>query len=226
MAALSLMAFAAGSAQAETGANWDVNGSTALPAPVKVKLENATGTLLTMISGQLLHILCTAEELLNAELKTGGTFLGLIAFGGCITMMAKPPATPVLSKPCQPLDKTKATGLSTILTLELKGLIKLHSGEGTIELLPDTGSNAFAHIEFDPEECSLPASTLVLGTFFLKDSQGLFTSPAKMHLVAEHSLTHLYVISDTPEHAAKLDGTAQLELTGAHIGMTWAGLPN
>jgi hypothetical protein len=225
VAALSLMAFSASAAQAEVGANWDVNGLNNLPAQLKGKLENKTGTLLTEIAGVLVHILCTAMELKNAELKAAGTFLGLMTFTGCITLMAKLPATPVLSKPCQPLDKTKATGLGTILTLELKGLIKLHSGEGVVEITPDTGSNAFGHFEFDPEECSLPASTLILGKIFLKDSNGSFKTAAKMHLMSEHSLTHLYVISDTPEHAAKIDGSVELELAGAHTGMTWAGLP-
>jgi hypothetical protein len=227
MAALSLMAFAAVSAQAETGATWDVNG-VALPAglepTVKGAIENKTGTLLTKIAGAEVEILCTTGETKEFKLKPNGTALGLITFTGCLTRLNK-----VLSKDCVPLDKGVA---GTILTLELEGLIVLHlvtpngTAEPLVRLIPDPpGSNAFAHIEFG-EFCSLPEEILIGGTYFLKDCKNLFKTSLKVHLVDEHSLTHIWAISDTPEHAAHIDGSVELELSGEkHVGLNWSGLP-
>jgi hypothetical protein len=227
VAALSLMAFAAVSAQAEIGATWDLNGAplaAGLEPTVKATLENKTGTLLTKIAGAEVEILCTTMETKEFKLKAAGKALGLITFTGCLTRLNK-----VLSKDCVPLDKGVA---GTILTLELEGLIVLHlvTPNGVVEplvrLIPDPpGSNAFAHIEFG-EFCSLPEEVLIGGTIFLKDCKNLFKTSQKVHLVEEHSLTHIWMISDTPEHALHIDGSKELELSGVHAGMNWSGLPS
>jgi hypothetical protein len=35
----------------------------------------------------------------------------------------------------------------------------------------------------------------------------------------------MYVISDTAEHKATLDGSVNVFLTGEHLGFKWAGTP-
>jgi hypothetical protein len=231
MAAFSLMAFAAVSAQAETGATWDLNGAplaAGLEPTVKATLENKTGTLLTKIAGAEVEILCTTVETKGFKLKANGSALGLLTFTGCLVRLNK-----VLSKDCEPLDFNGGAIIKgTILTLELEGLIVLHlvTPNGTVEplvrLIPDPpGSNAFAHIEFS-EFCSLPEDILINGTFFLKDCKNLFKTSQKVHLVEEHSLTHIWAISDTVEHALHFDGSKELELSGEkHVGLNWSGLP-
>jgi hypothetical protein len=230
MAAFSLIAFATVSAQAEVGATWDLNGvplAAGLEPSVKGTIENKTGTLLTKIGGAEVEILCTTMETKEFKLKVAGKALGLLTFTGCLTRLNK-----VLSKDCEPLDFSGGKAIpGIILSLELEGLIVLHlvtpnsAVEPLVRLIPDSpGANAFAHIEFG-EFCALPEDVLIGGEYVLKDCKNLFKTSQKVHLVEEHSLTHIWAISQTPEHTAHIDGSAELELSGAEAGMNWSGLP-
>lgn len=220
---LGLMAMGASAAQAETGANWMVNGSnvtsTLLPTVDIGQVENKTASLLTKISGASVTFLCTGGKLIGAKLELEGkvTSGGKVKFTTCSTLL-----NGSLSGPCKP--KAGGEPLGTILTNAGKGLLVLHEGKALTRIEP-TGTE-FATIEFDPEEgCSLPEKVPVKGALFLKDCKDEAKVELVEHLIEQGPLTHLFVISDTAEHAANIDGSATIKLTGAHEGLKFSGLP-
>lgn len=217
-----MLAFA-GSAQAEVGANWMINGAnitSTLESPIQVNaLENNTASLLTKISGAEVEFLCTGVQLIGVNLRlNGGLTGGRARFTGCLTRLNKS-----LSSPCKP--KAGGQPLGTIETQNIKGLLVLHNGVGVIRIEPEVGET-FANMEFDPEaECSLPEVVPVRGKLFLDDCQGELKVEKVSHLFDEGPLTHLWVISLTAEHKAVIDGSATVGISGTDEGLKWSGLP-
>jgi hypothetical protein len=222
---LGLMAVAAGPAQAEVGAHWNVNGAsingTGLKPLAQIKeTENKTGSILTKILGSLYHILCTAVALVNAVLLDNGGGSGKIRFTGCIAIVNS-----VVQKACEP----KFGGVAGVIeTSVLKSLLILHKLEnGTLDTLnrvePNEGET-FTTIE-SSEACAVGAKIPVKGKGLLKDCKGEFEKELVDHLLEEGPLTHIFLISDTAEHQTKLDGSSVFALEGAHKGLTWSGTP-
>jgi hypothetical protein len=230
-ATVSLSGEHAGMKWATNGASWGylINGEelnqfgAGLEPSFKVELVGSDISLLAKIGGNGVEFLCTSVTTTEGKLKAEGALLASLAFHGCITKI-----NGVTQAKCEP----KANGISkgVIETLKLKGLVSLHTlGDGTkdstVLIEPDTGSNALAHIEVG-EICSLGENVLLGGKLSLKDAEGAFATHKVSHSIEEFSpLTHLWVISDTAEHKATIDGSATVSLSGEHAGMKWAGSP-
>jgi hypothetical protein len=229
---IGLMALSASAAQAEeTGGSWTfMNGAKLETLPnnqtIGGEIESGTdGTYLTHIGGNLVEFLCTSFTVNEGLLITGGTALGKLTFHGCTTKI-----NGATQAKCEPNAGGVHPGL--IETLKLKGTLLLHkSSDGTKDKIfiiePDTGSNALAHLELG-ELCSLGENILFGGKFAAIDCKGEAEKHLEKHLLTEFTpLTHLWVISDTVEHAARIDGRAFEFLTGAtNGGKPWATLWN
>ena len=221
IAMLGLIAIGAQAAQAEPGANWRMNGANVvvalLPSLQIGAVENNTLSLLTRVAGVSVTFLCTGEELIGAKLETEGRITAgfKIKLTGCVTLL-----NGMLSAVCTPFSAGQPLG--TVLSNELKGLLVLHEGQGLIRIEPKMGETLKVY-EFH-EECPLPAIPLK-GKLFLKDCKNELRVELVTHLFEQGPLTHLYVISDTAEHAVNFDGSATMILTGAHAGFTWSGQP-
>jgi len=225
------MALGAGIAQAEeSGGKWTfINGSGELKELPEesfgLKLDSASGTLLTKIAGVTVEFTCTGTHVVEiSEYFVGGFSIWKTVHLFCITKLNGATAAA-----CKPNAGGKESGV--IKTLKLKGTLLLHKlANGTKDKIfiaePDTGSNALAHIEMG-EECSIGENILIGGKFAVVDSLGHGETHEVEHLVTEFpALTHLWAISDTAEHAAHIDGSAFVFLTGANKGRKWAALWN
>jgi hypothetical protein len=215
-----LMSISAGAAQATVGAYWLVGGKkiseTLLPTAVAA-IENKTSSLLTKLSNKNIHILCTTVELVEAHaLEPNGGLLGKAKFSGCVFLeLLVPPATKEI-KACNPEG-------GIINTNKVKGLITLHEGEGRITLTPFEAGGTFANI-FLGLECAFGENLKVGGSLVLKECNKAFLTDLVTHLVEEDKvLTKLWVNSET--NPATIDGSANVTLSGAHAGMTFAGHP-
>jgi hypothetical protein len=231
LVALCLAALTIVPAQAETGANWMVNGanisSTLLPSVQIKEIENIPGTddhhlvLLGTIAKVNFEILCTGMTLVEAVLKANGSSLGKGRFTGCATLIKGSE-----SKACQPKGETKEAGV--IVTKLLQGLIVLHTlaGGGAIPLVriePEEGS---VILSFQTgAECSFGELIELRGKFFAKDCSEQFRLEFAGHLFVQGPLTELF-INLNPANVANVDGSVVAELSGKHAGLAWSGLPS
>jgi hypothetical protein len=222
---LGLMAFAS-SAQAEVGANWRVNGtnvnSTLLPE-LAVELENKTASLLFVTKGGThVEILCTAAGFAGGggKLTTNGTItLGDVLFTGCVVLLNK-----VAAPKCHPHSPAKPELSQEILTENGEGLIILHSGtvKDAVLIKPDNVTGLFVNIALG-ETCAIGESVDVKGELFLEDCLGeaSFLEEKVTHLVREGPLFGLTALGQP----AKIIGSANITLAGAHKGLKWSGKP-
>jgi hypothetical protein len=236
---LGLMAFATSAAQAEViknakgeitaEANWMVKGTNVtkvlLPEVQVKELEGKTASLLfTTGGGTKVEILCTSAVLAeNVKLTlTGSLSLGKATFHNCLTKL-----NGSLSKPCEPFTGEGASLKKGLVeSLKATGLIILHNGEGLVKLTPDDGS-VFAHLKLG-EECSIGEEVLVTGALTVKDCvvveakcTNKLTTESVTHLIVEGPLSSLLALGQP----ATIDGSAIVELVGAHSTMSWSGLP-
>jgi hypothetical protein len=230
-----MMAVWAGAAQAEeTGGKWTYEtggvlktfeGALAEPE-VSGKMETGTvGILHTkVLGGSSLLYECKAFTVNSGKLKANGVVLGKLTFTECEAFLNS-----VLSKPCNPIGGTIETNL-------IKGQMLLHklSGGAIDKILIATPENAagetitnFAVVKSE-ESCSFGASTPIGGKFAIQtNTTAEATEHLVNHLIKEFApLSHLFVISDTAEHAATILGSAEAFLKGAHANFKWAGLWN
>lgn len=220
-----------GSAQAEVGATWLVNGA-AVSNTLNPALEAETdkvGTLLTTLGGQLIDLTCQkTKTVLGAHLvEPLGQATGKLVFHECDFLSLKELGSPaVLQKACEPFV---GANKGLIETNNITGLIKLHEGQPTLLATPT--ETLFATINLGPE-CAF-GETLKIGNgkskagvvlpseFSLKDCEGKALTDLVKHLVEElKALTSLYV--NGGETKATIDGSAWAFLGGAHKGMTFA----
>jgi len=225
---LGLMAFSASGAQAEPESRWMINGANVegaspLLATIDIaEIENKSAALLTIIGGTKVDFLCISAKLIGAKLENEGkvTNGGKVKFTGCITLLGGLSEKP--SVPCVP--KAGGQPFGTIESNAGKGLLVLHEGKPLTRIEPSVAGGPFATLEFG-EECSLPEKVPVFGKLFLKDCKDEGKVELVKHLIEQGPLTHLFVISDTVEHAANIDGSAFVQLEGAHSGLKFSGLP-
>jgi hypothetical protein len=231
-----LMAIGASAAQAAPP-NWMVNGAelaAGLEPSVGGELEK-DATLLTIINGLDIDILCTAGTLEGVKLLPGDktNTTGDVKFTGCsiieLLLNAKKEVIGehVLACHVHSVVGGVNTPEGTILTKPGYGLLELHEPsagvhEAIVLIIPTEGEE-FARIK--TEGCVLPETIPVIGKLDLKDCETFGETEKVKHLVIENSLSELFVINKTNmEHLAKLDGSAILFLTGAHNGQTFSGL--
>ena len=230
---LGLMAVWAGADQAEsTGGSWTYEtggvlktfeGALAEPE-VTGKMEAGTVGILhaKVLGGTSLLYECKAFTVDSGNLKTGGLVLGKLTFKECETFL-----NGVLSKNCNP--KAGGTEEGVIKTNLIKAVMLLHKlASGTVDKIlvaePDEANNDFAFVE-STTACSIGLKVLIGGKFAIQDPAP--TAHSVNHLISEFApLTHLFVISDTAEHAATILGSAEAFLKGTHTGFKFAGLWN
>jgi hypothetical protein len=220
---LGLMAFASSAAQAETGANWKVNGAdvgSLAPRFLIKEIENQSGSLFFKTAGGTeVEILCKKAEFDEGGvlIGNGGISLGRNLFKECVTLLNK-----VLSTKCKP--KTSGKALGEILSEKATGLIVLDTVAGStfdlVKITPDTGTT-FADIQLG-ETCSIGELVAVTGELFIGDCNGntSFLTEALTHL-AQESLNKLLALGQP----AKLIGSAIIGLEGAHQNVKWSGKP-
>jgi hypothetical protein len=209
------MAIGAGAAQAST---WMVGGvnlaANAESAAVEGSLENNDGALLTTISSLAIKILCTSGTFENVKLKgTDTTSNGKVLFEGC--EVYKDSNGEALH--CGVHTSGSAAGI--IKTTEGHGLVELHNNatnapdELATLVIPNNAESRFATLL--TSGCTLPEVVPVFGSLALRDCEGKGEVEQATHLVVElPALSHVFVISDTAEHAAKLVGSANVSLNG------------
>jgi len=227
-----VMSMSAGAAQAQPNSKWFFNGAQlaeALKPELQATLENSMGSLLTVLGGKNIHILCTALKLVGAtifntkELKEGGQTLGKIDFSGCkfFELVVAGGATKEIPA-CEPI----AEGVKGLIVSNfVKGLIELHEPsagvkEGFVKFTPDPPATLFTTISLG-EECAFGSELRISGSVGLKDCNKEFTVEKVTHLV-EPVLQALIVNGGA---SATLDGSANVSLAGAHVGKTWSGKP-
>jgi hypothetical protein len=224
---LAVMALSASAAQAEPNAKWlilDEDGTALdandLHAAIEGTLENNHLILLTEILKLKVEILCTAIQLIGGAILGQGSVVGTVKLTGCkIVISGKE------SKPCVP--HTKGAPAGTLESTHGHGLIVLHELSPTVRdelvlLLPETGNTIFT-LEMG-EACALGESLPIKGKFVVKDCQNAFLTHQVIHLIEEGPLSHLFIISDTPEHAVKVDGSVNVFLSGTHLNRPWSGM--
>jgi hypothetical protein len=221
---LGLMAFTASGAQAEATAAWMVNGTnvnaTLLPSIDISEIETGKASLLTKIAGATVTYTCTGAKLVGAKLEPEGKLTngGKVLFTGCETFV-----NGALSAVCVPKSSGKANG--EIESLAGKGLIELNAAKEPVTKISPSSGETFATI-LHGGECGLPESVPVKGKLVIKDCKKEGKVELVSHLIEQDTtLSHLFVISDTAEHAAIIDGSALTALTGAHAGLKFSGLP-
>lgn len=207
---------------AEKGANWMVNGKpvTKELSPEVLMAKVATGdmTLLTKFAGMSIELLCQGAEFLGAKLEPEGKVGGgnKVKFGGCeMKLNGK------VNKACTPHTKGSAEGV--LLSNALKGLIVLNEGKGVVLFEPVEGTT-FLTLEFG-EACALGESCAIFGKNSIKDSKNELGTELVAHTVEQGPIAELFFVSKTAEHQATVDGQGVLELTGAHKGLKWSGIP-
>lgn len=230
LTALCSIAFIVVTAQAEKGANWMVNGAninaTLLPSPQITEIEKLPKSevrhlvLLGKIGLTNFEILCTGMTLVEAVLKANGGSLGKGRFTGCVTLI-----NGMESKVCKPTGETSEAGV--IVTRALEDLIVLHTFPGGVTIAldriqPEEGS---VILSFKTgEACAIGQVIELRGTFFAEDCSGELQIEKVTHLFNQAPLTELF-FNLNRENVANVDGSVIAELTGAHSGMTWSGLP-
>jgi hypothetical protein len=212
-------------AQAETGAGWGYFNTSGqlklfdegLVPQLQVKsVENKTGILLFSFGGTPAGVLCTSTSIIEGgKLISNGTIsLGRVSFSECLmTINGKvSPCIPTSGGKLGVIQSKKVTGLLVLRELPSKTI------DPVVVIKPDTGT-VLAEIEFG-EECALSPFPIT-GELVLRDCQNELTF---------HKVEHLFEMDPTSKlnfgaQPAAIDGSAQISLAGAHLGLKWAGLP-
>jgi len=222
-----VMAFGAGAAQAETGAQWlfaEKAPNSGLVAFLEASLgfeADTTKVLHSKILGIAVLFECTQIAASGATLKANGS-IGTgakIKFSGCITKL-----NGATSSACEP--NAGGTEKGVINTNAVHGLIVLHAlGGGTkdelIQILPDSGET-FVTTEMS-KECAIGTKVPVIGRLYLKDCENAFLVHKVKHLLEVGPLTEIWLISKTAEHLTTILGSEWAFLTGAHEGLKFSG---
>lgn len=234
---LGLTAFAASIAQAEAGATWRVAGAAIpgandlLPQLEIKELGARTASLsFTTGGGTAVLVLCTEANFdEGGKLIAEGTIsLGRVLSKGCVTLLNE-----AVSPACKPHSPGKPLG--EILSERFKGLIVLDTLPGgavdnLVKLTPEDAagnvSRRLAVIELG-EECAIGeefnVETTALGEgMWIRDCMGnaSFTEEKVEHLI-EEGLGKLLALGQP----ATILGSAQVRLSGAHLGLKWSGHP-
>ncbi len=217
---IGVMAMSVSVAQAS---QWMVNKVDLTGAKVVTgSIEGASAVLLSEINKLKIEVACTTGELVGVELKGSpeGTTntTGDLKFTGCKVFKNLNPGLEELA--CTVHSKGQPNG--TVLTETGKGLLELNAAktEGITLIIPNNAGKEFVVLEMlsPTEECVLPSTVKVFGSFAAKDCEGKGETEQVTHLIVEEPTgTKLFVISETAEHIAKIDGSANIKLATGEI---------
>jgi hypothetical protein len=153
----------------------------------------------------------------GSKLKANGVALGKLLFSECEAFIKGK-----LEKACEPKEGKVTTNL-------IKAQMLLHKlADGTKDKIliaePDE-TTQFAFIE-STASCALGIKVPVGGKFAIQTgTQAEATEHKVKHLIKEFApLTALWILTNTAEHKANILGSAWAFLTGAHVGLEFAGL--
>ncbi len=204
----------------------EVESAAELTDPItKVKTKVKRVALLSEILKIKTAVWCSSVELKNLSLIGEGRLseAGKVKFTGCETKL-----NGQVASECAP--KSAGATAGTIETNLVNVELRLHTltdgvKDEYIRITPPTGSN-FVTIETGTE-CPIGSKVPVVGVLSLRDP-ALGTHLVE-HLVEPGSqaetLGKFYVISDTIEHTASVEGSVKVALTGKHESLKWAGFP-
>lgn len=219
MAALSLMAIAASSAQAVELGHWYTR---ATPGGAETLL-NSTGTLVVEkdvmptleVAGLNVKVLCTDVESESATIESTGKGAAALAFKtSCEARSISPDA----KLPCTVAESIKASVLA---------LPFLHSDGKVYYLFEPSAGTTFTTLKFGGAECTLPEEVKVTGTAVVEEClHHDFNVFLLRHLLQEASasLFSSGTLKDALKfgaQSARLNGSIWLKLTGAHNDLEW-----
>ena len=213
VAALGVLAFSAAFAQAAPP-NWMVNGGEAT-GTLEVTGKAETDFLL-LVQASNVEILCETFEVDDGLLFVGGTSLAVLLFKkGCVARSISPLAT----LPCTVGEPIEAKVKDK--------LVLVGSPAKAYDLFePDVSGAPFTTIHFGGAECPLPEEVPITGSALVEDCNNALETEAKTHLIqqAPESVSGTSDVLKFGKNPARLDGSAILELLGAHAGQNWSGL--
>jgi len=213
-------------ASAELFADWDVNGNpigTPLEPSVAGEIEGTSLSLLTKTGATAVKISCTGLTLTEMKIQVFGSVRSgmKITLHGCKTFL-NGSGTP--AGVCEPsiglLGGKIHKGL--IVSNELRGLLRLHEGQGLLEIEASGAVPPPLMTVYFSEECSIGEKFNITGKLTLKDSAGELAVSKLTHLFVEGPLSSLLFGANS----MTIDGSLILKLTGGHSEMKWAGLVN
>lgn len=228
--ALGLMALSATTAQAETGAYWEVGGTkiegaSELLPKFNVKKDSSHMIILFSISTTKVELDCTEIKFVNGLLHKLGRATGKLHLGNCVT---KAGGTEFACKPHSP-----GAALGLIETSALLGLLKLHKEnevkEDLLELQPlegETLATFVLGVEGEEECLFLLGKNEIKGKLFLKDCQKELLTNKTEHLFEEQRALTKMLIAGVGSLAVTIDGSFLAFLVGKpHEGLQWSGHP-
>ncbi len=217
---IGVMAISASGAQAS---QWMVKGADLTGGKSVIgSVEGNSVALLSEINKLKIEIACTSGELVGVELKgspEGETnTTGDLKFTGCKVFKNLNPGLEELA--CTVHSKGQPNG--TVLTETGHGKLELNGAktEGITLILPNNAAKEFVVLEMlsATEECVLPPTAKIFGSFAAKDCEGKGEIEQVTHLIVEEPIgTKLFLISETAEHVAKIDGSANMKLATGEI---------
>lgn len=190
---------------------------------VILETDSPTLVLHSHLSGNKAFLVtCTGITAVGIKLAAAGTIANgsKIKFSGCKTEVEG-----VLLGACEPTNAGTEKGV--ILTKGGHAALVLHELSPTSKdelglILPDEVGGPFAVIEMS-KECSIGTKVPVGGKFVVKDCKNLLLTHSEKHLIEEGPLTHLWVISDTVEHAASILGSVWVKVKTGGVFREFAG---
>lgn len=195
---------------------WLVKGKTVTTLAPSLGAEvDQTIAFLGRLLGTSFNLVCSGAEFIGFKLQAEGKLEGSnIRFTGCFAEMGG-----VVAPACSPSNGGTEPGV--LATKSLKGTLALHAGFGILRLSPKEEGSIFTYEA--GKECPIPTKISLIGEVVLKDS-ALTTEQVKQ-LFSEGPLGKAWWISATSEHEVTFDGSLNLFLTGAHVGLLWSGNP-
>ncbi len=231
LAAMSVMALAAGSAQAETGAKWLING-TQLSGSESITGSTAAGSSFLLevleegVTTEVIH--CSTLNIDEGKIEEpNGKNLGVLLFTNCLTLVLFEGEL-VDPEICDPVEPVVA---------EVKSLLILDPNEtGTkkpyILFEPDNAEGIFTELEFkDP--CPLPPAVPITGSKVAECvtlSGGVYVADTCLTEKVTQLIRPVQSLTLFPEdklffgvNEAHFEGVAALELSGANEEEPWSG---
>ncbi len=226
LAALSILAITAGTAQAEEGAQWHIEGQSLSELPSE--LESITGSAVLPLFLETLELgvkkECQKLALDEALITEPGHLKGNLLFTECLTYLLNS-ETGEFEDPegiCDPAEPVVLQGL---------GLLILHNEKSYILFEPQGSNFTILHFE---APCPLPEEVPLTGTVV---AECVKVNEAGEHVpddCATEKVTQLIRMVESPtlfpedkvffgENEMHVFGTAALQLSGADIGEKWSG---
>lgn len=226
MAALSLMAFAVTSAQAEILTDggkaglFRILGSSALVGTESFtgKLEKLNGSgpthLLILEPGRNLTVLCGEIDVLEGKFLNEKEGLMRVLYLKCVAL--------VFGKESEKIAGCKIVGED--ITAQFLILAKKHEGEPYLLFEADPPSSTIGEIVYEGAECPLPSHNTIQGSMVGELKLG---EPATQLLQFSEAISKLFQTSEGGDRInygtfqLYLDASVLLELSGAHKGCGW-----